>query len=64
MLLRVGLQADINILDRMRYHFSVLKGVKMTNISDRSKAVILISLSVCDCFGVSFCTVFTVCVPR
>ena len=28
-------------------------------ITDRSKAVLLIWFSVFDCFGVSFCTVFT-----
>ena len=33
-------------------------------ISDRSKAVLLISSSVFACFGVSFCTVYTFCVSR
>ena len=33
-------------------------------ITDRSKAVLLIWFSVFACFGVSFCTVFTLCVSR
>ena len=33
MFLRVGLQAENNVLDRMRYNFSGLKGVKMADIA-------------------------------
>ena len=33
MFLRVGLQAENNVLDRMCYHFSGLKGVKMADIA-------------------------------
>ena len=33
MFLRVGLQAENNVLDRMPYHFSGLKGVKMTDLA-------------------------------
>ena len=32
--------------------------------TDRSKAVLLIWFSVFACFGVGFCTVFTLCVLR
>ena len=33
MFLRVGLQAENSVLDRMRYHFSGLKGVTMADYS-------------------------------
>ena len=33
MFLRVGLHAEHNVLDRMGYHFSGLKGVKMADLA-------------------------------
>ena len=33
MFLRVGLKAEKKFLDRMRYHFSGLKGVKMADLA-------------------------------
>ena len=33
MFLRVGMQAENNDLDRMRYHFSGLKGIKMEDLA-------------------------------
>ena len=53
MFLRVGLQAENNVLDRMCYHFIGLKGVKMADLASlnirfelyREQANIIIELS-------------------
>ena len=37
MFLRVGLQAENNVLERMCYHFSGLKGIKMIALAPRNK---------------------------
>ena len=39
MFLRVGLQAEHNILDRMLYHFSGLKGIKSHKVKFRIKLI-------------------------
>ena len=41
MFLRVGLQAENNVLDRMRYHFSGFKGVKRTDLSSLQEKTFL-----------------------
>ena len=40
MFLRVGLQAENNVLDRMPYHFSGLKGVKMADLASLINTVL------------------------
>ena len=47
MFLRVGLQAENNVLDRMRYHFSGLKGIKMANLASLSERYFILSYIPC-----------------
>ena len=46
------------------HQVSVYRTIGPLVITDRSKAVLFVWFSLFSCFGVSFCTVFTFCVPR